>query len=189
MKKGLVMKNLLFKLKSSAGELKNASAVSVAGMLTAVSIVLSFYNLVISNELQFSFSFLPLAAGGMLYGPVAGGMIGVISDILGYFVRPNGPFFPGFTLSALISGLMYGFLLYKSPVSLKRIVIVSVLNTVIVNLFLTTLWLSMMYGNAFWALLAGRIVKMLIIFPVNTALLVVILKIAKRFEARGRRII
>ena len=180
------MKKLLWFMKSSADELKSVSTVSVAGMLVAISIVLSFLRVVISSVLEISFAFLPLAAGGLLYGPVVGGIMGILSDVLGYFIRPNGPFFPGFTLNALISGILYGLFLYKKPVTLKRVIIVSALITILINLLLNSLWLSMMYGKAFVVLLTARIVKNVVMFPINTALLMVLLKFIERFRIRGR---
>ncbi len=180
------MNKLIWQLKSSLKELSNVRTISVTGMLIAISIMLSFFKLVISNVLQISFSFLPLAMGGMLYGPVVGGIMGVVSDILGYFARPNGPFFPGFTLNALLSGALYGFFLYRKPVTMKRVVIVSALVTVIVNLLLNPVWLSIMYGHAFIALLTGRIVKNVVMFPINTALLFSILKFVERIKIQDR---
>ncbi len=180
------MKKLLWFMKSSADELKSVSTVSVAGMLVAISIVLSFLRVVISSVLEISFAFLPLAAGGLLYGPVVGGIMGILSDVLGYFIRPNGPFFPGVTLNALISGLLYGLFLYKKPVTLKRVIIVNALITILINLLLNSLWLSMMYGKAFVVLLTARIVKNVVMFPINTALLMVLLKFIERFRIQGR---
>ncbi|MCX6085903.1 MAG: folate family ECF transporter S component [Caldiserica bacterium] len=180
------MKKLLWFMRSSAEELKSVSTVSVAGMLVAIGVVLSFVKIVLSPVLEISFSFLPLAAGGLLYGPVVGGIMGILTDVLGYFIRPNGPFFPGFTLSALISGVLYGLFLYKKPVTLTRAIVVSALVTVFINLGLTSLWLSMMYGKAFVVLLTARIVKNLIVFPINTALLMALLKFIERFRIRGR---
>jgi len=153
------VKRLVWLIRSSTNEMKSVSTISVAGMLVAISVVLSFVKIVFSPVLEISFSFLPLAAGGLLYGPVVGGVMGMLSDVLGYFVRPNGPFFPGFTLNALISGALYGFFLYKKPVSLKRVIIVSALITVLINLLLNSVWFSMMYGDAFIVLLTGGIVK------------------------------
>jgi len=180
------MKKLLWFMRSSAEELKSVSTVSVAGMLVAIGVVLSFVKIVLSPVLEISFSFLPLAAGGLLYGPVVGGIMGILTDVLGYFIRPNGPFFPGFTLSALISGILYGLLLYKKPVTWTRVIIVGALITVFINLGLTSLWLSMMYGKAFVVLLTARIVKNLVMFPINTALLMALLKFIERFRIRGR---
>jgi len=176
------VKKFVLLFKSSASELKNVTTISVAGMLVGIGVVLSFVKIVLSPVLEISFSFLPLAAGGLLYGPVVGGIIGIWIDILGYFVRPNGPFFPGFTLSALISGVLYGLFLYKKPVTWTRVIIVSALIAVFINLGLTSLWLSMMYGKAFLVLLSARILKNVVMFPINTALLMVLLKFIERFR-------
>ncbi|ADL03746.1 folate family ECF transporter S component [Lacrimispora saccharolytica] len=181
-----MLKNLIWQVKSSLKELNNVPTVSVTGMLVALSVVLSFFTIVISNVLQISFGFLPLAVGGMLFGPVVGGIMGILSDILGYFVHPNGPFFPGFTLNALLTGTLYGFFLYKKHVTLKRVIFVSLTITLLVNMMLNPLWLSIMYGNAFFVLVIGRIVKNLLMFPINTALLYSILKPMERIRTLER---
>ena len=49
----------------------------------------------------------------MLFGPGVGGAVGALSDILGYAVRPTGPYFPGFTVTAALSGVIFGLLLGK----------------------------------------------------------------------------
>ncbi|MGB9578028.1 MAG: folate family ECF transporter S component [Halothiobacillaceae bacterium] len=179
------MKKQLLLIKSSMNELKSVSTISVAGMLVAIGVALSFVKIVLSPVLEISFSFLPLAAGGLLYGPVVGGIMGILGDVLGYFVRPNGPFFPGFTLNALISGVLYGLFLYKKPVTWTRVIVVSALITVFINLGLNSLWLSMMYGKAFVVLLSARILKNAVMFPINTVLLMFLLKFIERFRIRG----
>jgi ECF transporter S component (folate family) len=173
-------------VRSSAGELARVSTIAVAGMLVAVGVALSFTKIVLSPVLEISFDFLPLAAGGLLYGPVVGGIMGVVGDVLGYLVRPNGPFFPGFTLNALISGSLYGFFLYRRPVTWSRVIAVSAVLIVVINLGLNPLWLSVMYGKAFVVLLTGRLLKNAVMFPINTALLMTVLKFVERFRL-GRK--
>jgi ECF transporter S component (folate family) len=179
------LKILIWKLKSSLDEFGNARTIAMSGMLVALNVILTFFDISLSNVLRISFSFLPLAMGGMLYGPVVGGAMGVVGDILGYLARPDGPFFPGFTLNALLSGALYGLFLYKRPVKLKSVIAVSLLVTVSINLLLNPVWLSMMYGNAFIVLLTGRIVKNVIMFPINTALLFAALKLVERVKIRS----
>jgi len=84
--------------KSSANEMKQVSTISVAGLLVAISVVLTFFKLALTQTLQVSFAFLPIAGGGMLFGPIVGGVIGAVSDVAGFVIRPTGPFFPGFSL-------------------------------------------------------------------------------------------
>lgn len=164
-------------VKSSVQEMRKTSAIAMGGMLIAISVVLSFFKIDLAPTLQIGFSTLPIAAGGMLFGPFVGGVIGVISDILGYFAHPGGFFFPGFTLNAMLVGIIYGFLFYKKKVTLLRVIMSSLLVTLLINLGLTTLWLSMMYGEAFIVLLASRVVKNVLLFPLDTALLFTVLKL------------
>jgi len=173
-------------VRSSAGELARVPTIAAAGMLVAVGVVLSFTKIVLSPVLEISFDFLPLAAGGLLYGPVVGGIMGVVGDVLGYLVRPNGPFFPGFTLNALVSGSLYGFFLYRRPVTWGRVIAVSAVLTVVINLGLNPLWLSVMYGKAFVVLLTGRLLKNAVMFPINTVLLMTVLKFVERFRLRKK---
>lgn len=178
------MKNLIMQIRLSAKELGRVSTVSVTGMLVALSTVLSFFTIVVSSVLEIGFSFLPLAVSGMMFGPVVGGITGVLGDVLGYFIKPNGPFFPGFTLNALLSGVLYGFFLYRKPVTLKRTILVSVVLMLLINLLLNPLWLSMMYGKAFIALVVGRVVKNLLMLPIHVALLYSILKMVEKVRMR-----
>ncbi|HSL86499.1 MAG TPA: folate family ECF transporter S component, partial [Bacteroidales bacterium] len=137
----------LFKL--SMQEVKKTKVIAFGGMLIAFSVVLSFFKVPLGPTLQISFASLPIAAAGMLFGPFVGGIVGFVSDILGYIVRPHGFFFPGFTLNAILIGAFFGFFLYKKKITLTNVIISSLFNTIIINLGLTTLWLSIMYGDAF----------------------------------------
>ena len=58
----------------------------------------------------------------------------------------------------------------------------------VLNLFLTPLWLNLMYGNAF-VITTLRLVKNIVKFPIDTVLLYVVLKFAeKRLAPHLRRV-
>lgn len=116
----------------------------------------------------------------MLFGPVTGCLVGGLSDVIAYIVKPVGGFFPGFTISAMLGGIIYGVILYKKPLSLKRVIIANSIVAVTVNLFLNTLWLTLLYGDAFFALLPARAAKQLIMLPVDTLLFYMTAKILSR---------
>ena len=161
----------------SAAELKNLRSLTGSGLLSALSVILNQFTIFFSQVLRVSFTFLPIALSGMLYGPVLTGSLGAVVDILKYFTRNDGgAFFPGFTISEFIVGFLYGLFLYRKRVTLPRVFMARLTVTVVNNLFLTPLWLSMLYGDAFVALVAARIVKNIIMLPIETALLYVILK-------------
>ena len=117
-------------------------------MLLALSVILGFFKIPLSQVSEIRLQFLPVAAEGILFGPLYGGIVGGLSDILCYMVRPTGAFFPGFTISAVIQGIIYGLILHKDH-GLKRILLALVLDTVIVSLILNPLWLMILYGNSF----------------------------------------
>lgn len=167
-------------------ELHHASTLAVSGILLALTVVLAAPTIMLSSTLRITFSFLPLTAGGMLFGPAVGGVMGVASDILDYFVRPSGPFFPGFTISALLSGLLYGVFLYRKPVTWYRVLLVSALVTVSTGMFLNILWLSILYHQPFGVLFMGHIVTEMILFPINTVLMYLVLKTVERVRVRVR---
>ncbi len=51
---------------------------------------------------------LPIAVAGFMYGPFVGGFVGIVMDFIGYLVRPDGPYFPGFGAVAFLNGFLYG---------------------------------------------------------------------------------
>ena len=57
----------------------------------------------------------------MLFGPVVGGIMGGVADIIKYLLKPTGPFFFGFTFNAILGAVIYGVMLYKSRSALKNI--------------------------------------------------------------------
>ncbi len=176
------MTKFLKTIKTSANELKSTSALTVSAMLTSLNVVLHFFTVVVSDFLQISFSFLPLALTGFLYGPVVGGIAGALGDILKYIMRPTGAFFPGFTFNAFLTGFLFGLILYKKPVTLSRVFIANLCVTVIVHLFFTPLWLSMMYGKGFIALFSVRIVKNIVMLPIETAMLYSLAKVVSKVK-------
>lgn len=158
---------------------------TVSAMLLAISVIFGFFKIPLSQVSEIRLQFLPVAVEGMLFGPLYGGILGGLSDILCYIVRPTGAFFPGFTLSAILQGVIYGLILKKDQ-SLGRILIAQGLDTVIVSLILNSLWLVIMYGNGFIALFTARIIKVLIMFPINVALLAVVVTPCRRFILSGQ---
>lgn len=176
------MKRFRFLVSASMKELSNVATVAVAGVLTALNIVLNFFTVVISNLLQFSFSFLAIAAAGMLYGPVVGGMVGAVGDVLGNIIFPTGPFFLGYTFNAFLTGFVYGLILYKKQITVLRVFISNLTLVVLINFLLDPLWISIMYGHAFVFVLSARIVSTFIMLPIHVAMLYFILKFVQKVQ-------
>jgi ECF transporter S component (folate family) len=105
-------------------------------------------------------------------------------DILKYITKPaGGSFFPGYTLSAILGGLIYGSLLYNKPVRLWRVLTAEFWAKLFINCGLNTLWLKIMYGSAFMAILPTRALKNLIMLPIDTAILFFVLTFVSKLVA------
>ena len=174
------------RLALAAAELHRPRPLALAAMLAALDLALNQFTIPVSAYLEISFDFLASAAAGYLCGPWVAALSGVATDILGYVLRPNGPYFPGFTLSALLLGIVYGLWYYRKPVRLGRIIGCKLTVTLIFNFFLTPLWLHIMYGQAFVVLSSVRIVKNAVKFPVDVVLLMLVLKACEQYQKRRR---
>ena len=164
----------------AAKEWRNLASLAGASMMTALNVVLSFFTLRLSELLKVGFSFLAVAATGFLYGPLMGAAAGGVGDIIKYLIHPDGPYFIGFTFNACLSGFLYGLYLYKKPVKLWRAVCAKLTVSVLINLVLNPLFLSLLYGKAFILISTVRITKQLVMFPVDTALLYGMLRLLER---------
>lgn len=161
---------------SSYNEIKNVRCITLVAMLGAISIVLGYLAIMPVETIKITFNFLPNEFAFYLFGPVVGAVYGAALDILTWFIKPAGPFFYGFTVSAVLTGLLYGFILYKRPLSLKRIIIANLIYMCTINLLLNTYWLTLLYGYNFMALLPMRALKAVIMFPVETAMLYALIR-------------
>lgn len=168
------------RFKSSTKEIKKVSSITGCAMLTAMDVALRAVRIDFSNILSIGFSSLAVAVSALYYGPVLTGLAGIIADTLGYLIHPNGPYFPGFAISAFLTGVIYGLFFYKKTLSVKRVILARLTITIVINLILTPLWLHMMYGNAIFAL--PRIIKNVVMFPLDAWLLYMVLKVALRIK-------
>lgn len=182
------MKKMKQQFVDSFHELKYLRTIAITAMLIAVAVVLGFYTIQLTEFIRIGFAFLANELGGMLFGPVVGALMGGLIDVVKYLVNPVGPFFPGLTLSAVLTGLVYGMVLYRRPLSIKRIIVANSLVSVFINLLLNTYWMSILYGNAYMALLPARAAKQIIMLPLEVILFYTIGKVftkAHLFELAG----
>lgn len=164
--------------------------------LTLFALILSL-NIILQGTLkidfgsitQYGFSFIPSALLGVIFGPYYGFVGGVIADIISFFLFPSGyPFFIGYTLTSGLSPLLYGLFLHKKidkPLlpslskysSIIRIFLVVFIITLVLNIGLGTLWISILQGKAFIVLLYPRLLKNIISLFLNTMILSTILNV------------
>ena len=165
-------------MKTSAEQLRKVPALTGTAMLTALNVVVGTLFIPITPTLRIGFSSILAAVCGMYYGPICTGFAGVIADTLKYIIRPDGPYFPGFAVNEFLTGMIYGCFFYKKKITLPRVIIARACITVFINLILTSLWLNMMYQSPLFTMV--RLIKNVVMFPVDVALLYAALKGAER---------
>ncbi|MGI6005120.1 MAG: folate family ECF transporter S component [Christensenellales bacterium] len=176
--------------KRSFGEYKHLRTLVLAASFIAVQLVLNLFRITITPELRISMGFLGGSMIGMLFGPSVSVFTAAIGDILGYFLKPEGGYFFGFTVTAMAGGLISGLVLYKKKPNLWRCVLDRGLVAILCNMALNSLWLSIISGKAIWVLLPARIVKNLVMWPIEAVLLMlvgmIVYRVNKRMSAQSR---
>lgn len=163
----------------------DAHVIVYLGILTALEIVLDRFLSVQAWNIKIGFSFLPIAAAGMLFGPLAGAVVAALGDFLGAVLFPIGPYFPGFTLTAALTGLTFGLFLRKRRSVLRTLAAVSV-NMLLLSFLLNSLWISILYGTPFSTLLAVRAVQCAVLGPVQFLVLILLGRV---LDTYGKRLI
>ena len=165
--------------KNSAKNLKNTRVLCTAAVFAALFVVLYSIKLNLAPELRITFTFIPLALAGWLLGPVPAMLVGLVGDIIGCVLFPAGPYFPGFTLTKIVSGLIYGISLYRTPQKkIPFVVSGAVIGTnLLANVVLNSIWLSILYGKAWSVYVASHLVKNALASPVEIIILMLIIKI------------
>lgn len=150
----------------------------LAGLLLAMSIVLSRFLSIKTPIVTISFSFVPTILCAIWLGPKWTILVSILSDLIGATLFPFGSFFIGYTVTTAVAATIYGFLLYQKEEDtyrnkqfIVRLIIAVILVTVICNIGLNTLWLNITTGKAFMVLLASRIVKELVMVPIKIVMM------------------
>ncbi len=141
-------------------------------MMLACNIVLSRFFSIKTPFLVVSFSFVPLLLTAYILGYKSAIFVGLFGDLIGALLFPMGAYFPGFTVSGALMGLVYGTVLYnKKPYKGKgliiRLIISSVISCLLISGALNTFWLYIISKKAFLVLLPTRLIKELIMIPVQ----------------------
>ncbi len=176
------MKKFVTLFTDSYEELKSVRTITAAAMFAAIAIILRVFSIDIGNYIRIGFSGIPNEMMAYLFGPAVGGLFSGGLDILKYLIKPTGAFFPGFTLVTTLSGIIYGPMYYKRPITLKRVFITKFLVIVICNMVLNTMCLSILYGKGFMVLLPARALKNLIMWHIDS---MIFYTLTKTLETMG----
>ncbi len=153
---------------------------SYTGVLIALQIVLGNLVQIAFVEKQMNLGFLPIAVAGYLLGPVGGMIVAGLGDVLGTIIFGTGAYFPGFTVTALVVGFLYGWMMcprYQGwltravrsrYVELGGRAFLAASLAAVAYIFLNSYWLTFFISKSYWIILVGRLPFNLAEIPVFT---------------------
>lgn len=142
---------------------KHLLALTLTSVFVAITVVLSRFLSINVWNMSIGFSFVSVMLCGMLLGPIWGGVCGGLADLIGAILFPFGTYFPGFTATAFLKGAVYGVVgilaerQSKKWLFIARSVALLALSEGVFSLLLNSLWISVLYGTPFVAVLVSRI--------------------------------
>jgi len=154
------------------------------GLLIALSIILTrIASLRIAiggvEGIRIGLGRLPIILGGIIFGPLAGGLIGAFSDLLGYFINPIGAYMPHFTLTSALTGIIPAtilILMKKEESNIFELGIAITIGQIITSIILIPYFLHILFGLPWKVLMLPRMVAEPIHIFIYTYTINIILK-------------
>lgn len=154
-----------------------------AAIFVALEIVLNRFLSYNTSELKIGFAFVSIALCGVMLGPLWAAGAGAAADFLGAVLFPIGAYFPGFTLTAALTGLTYGLFLHRKAVRyLPHILPCALICCIVLSYGLNTVWISVLYGTPISVLLITRLPQLGINLALQLALLPLLPPLAEKIR-------
>ncbi|MDD4688194.1 MAG: folate family ECF transporter S component [Eubacteriales bacterium] len=135
------------------------------GMLTALTVLLAIYcTFRIGNAIKIPFKFVTVFVTAVIFGPVWGGVVGALGDILNALIVPVGPIIPQITAVEFLYGFIFGLFFYKKKNYYMNTVIcavvLSLVDIFVVSYILTSVGYFPGYITAISIRLIASVVKL-----------------------------
>lgn len=176
--------------KDAAAELRDTRMLVFAALMIALRVALKGLAIPIAADLKINVAFFVNAFGAMVFGPVVAIVAAAISDTLGCLLFPSGAYFFPFIFIEIAGSLIFALFLYRARVTATRVILSRFCIDFFVNIVMNTpiMWVyyKMVLGKSYVIFQLPRIVKNLVLFPLESVLLtlflVVMIPIGYRFH-------
>lgn len=166
-------------------ELRNLRMLTLAAIVVALRIVLGGLYIPLGDNLNIFFGYFVNGLGAAIYGPVMALLSGFATDVLGYFIHPTGPFFPGYVLSTMLGSFFYALFFYRARITAPRVVLAKLAVNLLVNVGLGALWSAIQFGKGYYYYLVKSLTKNIGLLPVEALLLWLFLRVMAPVCARN----
>ena len=152
----------------SARKAFSLQKLALSALLLAFDVVFTRVLALNTPLVRMGFGFAAVALCAMLYGPAWTAVVAALGDLLGALLFPTGAYFPGFTLSAALTGLIFALCLYRRQVRWANAFLAAFLNCLLVTLVLNTAMIVVFFKASLPVLLASRVPQFFIMTAVQT---------------------
>ncbi|MFW6264607.1 MAG: folate family ECF transporter S component [Bacillota bacterium] len=128
---------------------------------------------------RIGFGALPIIFAGVVFGPLAGGIVGAISDLIGYFINPMGAYMPHFTLTSFLTGFIPGlliFYLFSRKKNYWRLLFAISTGQIITSIVLVPYFMLTLFSVPLSISLLPRIISQAINIPLYAAFIMTLLR-------------
>ncbi len=133
---------------------------------------------------------LPVVFAGIFMGPLAGGLVGAVGDLVGFFIGTTGPYMPHFTLTAALRGVIPGLVILlagrgRREVGIFPLFMAVAAMFVLVNILILPYFLEILIGTLRVVTVPAKIVEAVVSIPAYTAFLFALGRILERVFVLG----
>lgn len=121
---------------------------TVSALLIALDVVFTRVLAINTPLMKIGLGFAAVAVSAILYGPAWAALTAALGDLIGALLFPTGAYFPGFTLTAALTGLIFGLFLYRREGSWLRAFLAALTNCLLVTLLLNTLMIAVFFRSS-----------------------------------------
>ena len=171
-------------------ELKDTKMLVFAALIIALRVELkTLVKIPLAPNLDITPAFLANALGAMVYGPIVGGLAAIISDVLGVLLRGDTYFLP-YVLTEISGSVIFAIFFYRQKITPTRVILSRFCICLFVNILMQTpidiLFQKVMYGKSSYVLTLPRIFKNLYMFPIESVVLTLFLRVMQPITTRMR---
>ena len=157
-----------FKSRFSVANYKLYDLIIIA-LFIALEVIFDRFLSINQWNIKIGIGFLPAAIIAYRYGATGAIIVSAMSDFIGAILFPFGPYYFPFTAAAAINGLILGIFLYKNR-KFINIILSTLLSGIICTLLLNTLFICLLYGGDYWAVMISRIPQFIFTLVAETIL-------------------
>ncbi|MFW5788288.1 MAG: folate family ECF transporter S component [Halanaerobiales bacterium] len=165
-----------------------ALMMSLSIVLTRIlSLRIPFYGV---ESIRIGFGGLPIILAGITMGPLAGGIVGALADLLGFWINPVGAYMPHFTITAFLTGFIPGIIFlyfFRGKNNYLSLLLSIAPGQIITSIILVPYFINTLFGAPLTPILIPRIIGepisiILYVYFINTFLEYDLLDINKKVD-------